>query len=365
MLTLIILLLHIYHSNAETILCDAKNTGSCKCNKEISGETCTLDCTSNDVCQDGKLKCRSGDNCIIDCSANSACSGSTIIDANGAIDVTVICGNEDSCKGSTHITCGTGICTIECSQSTSCEDITIDATDAWEFTCTPTSNCQQATQILTPFVIQRGVNEALIEPPIIDLTNDGASLILYTRLCKYIVTDSAGLLYIRMTRYCYCTDEFDDSTCSIPGPTLLTKGNIKISLTQVNQLTGANSTQDRFYHNQFQNMDSTNIHTHGIHVSPFQDDVFITVEPGLFTTYTYTYGYHYPGTYWYHAHHHGSVAYQVDAGLHGALIMTSDDALEINLQIYKENILLFNWQYPLSKEDCIGANANRGGSSST
>eukprot|EP01084_Bolivina_argentea_P039389 72793_1 len=231
LLTLILILLTIYHCNGETISCNAKNTGSCKCSNDRSGETCILDCASEDRCQDGKLKCRSGDSCIIDCSAKAACSGNAVIDASKAVDVTVICGNEDSCKGNTEIICGTGICTIECSESTSCEDTTIDATDSSQFICTPNSNCRQAAQILTPaprpaaFEIQRGVNETLFEPPIIDLTSNGASLTLYTRLCKYSVKDSAGLLYIRMTRYCYCTDEINDSTCSIPGPTLLTKGN--------------------------------------------------------------------------------------------------------------------------------------------
>eukprot|EP01084_Bolivina_argentea_P285968 490494_1 len=214
------------------------------------------------------------------------------------------------------------------------------------------------------FEIERGVNEPLIEPPIIDLTSDGASTTIYTRLCKHSVTNSAGLLYIRMTRYCYCTHESDDSSCSIPGPTLFTKGNTKISITQVNQLKGAAHVPDLFDSNHFKDMDVTNIHTHGIHVSPDEDDVLIAINPGEEFTYTYTYGYHYPGTHWYHAHCHGGVAFQLNVGLYGAQIMTSDDILEKDLSKYSQNVLLFNWQWAYPKSKCI-PDANKGGSSSS
>eukprot|EP01083_Nonionella_stella_P203686 743056_1 len=87
------------------------------------------------------------------------------------------------------------------------------------------------------YEITRGVGEPLYEPPRIDLTSNGARLTLYVRLCKYSVTDN-GFLYLRMTRFCYCTSRYEDASCSYPGPTLILKGNTKISLTIVNQMSG-------------------------------------------------------------------------------------------------------------------------------
>ncbi len=155
--------------------------------------------------------------------------------------------------------------------------------------------------IPTSSEIQHGVNEPLEEPPVFDLTTDGASLTLYTRLCQHSVIDKndGDKLYVRMTRYCYCTHQTDDDSCSVPGPTILTKPNTQIKITQVNQLVGASAATNQFYHNKIKDLDVTNIHTHGLHVSPFEDDVFtITLNPQTSNQYIYTYEYHYPGTHW-------------------------------------------------------------------
>ncbi|MCG5240487.1 multicopper oxidase family protein [Azospirillum doebereinerae] len=82
---------------------------------------------------------------------------------------------------------------------------------------------------------------------------------------------------------------------------------------------------------------TTNLHTHGLHVSPNSpgDNVYLEVLPqgtdakyadgvtsfvGDFT-YTYDLSNHTPGTFWYHPHRHGSVAVQVASGAAGALIV--------------------------------------------
>eukprot|EP01084_Bolivina_argentea_P072693 131980_1 len=92
----------------------------------------------------------------------------------------------------------------------------------------------------------------------------------------------------------------------------MTIGNTRIIVKIVNQLSGEESTMDDTYWNHFKDMDTTNLHTHGIHVSPFEDDVLIAIEPDQEYTLTYNYGFHYPGTFWYHAHHHGSTLFKVD-----------------------------------------------------
>jgi len=68
----------------------------------------------------------------------------------------------------------------------------------------------------------------------------------------------------------------------------------------------------------------TNLHTHGLHVSPAgnSDNPFITVDPGASFDYAIQIpADHRPGTYWYHPHHHEHVADQVFGGLSGALIV--------------------------------------------
>ncbi len=72
----------------------------------------------------------------------------------------------------------------------------------------------------------------------------------------------------------------------------------------------------------------TNLHVHGLHVPPTGagDDPFVRVEPGAGHDYDYTVPSDHPtGTFWYHPHHHGTVADQVSGGLHGAIVLTEPD----------------------------------------
>ncbi|MFI5628680.1 multicopper oxidase family protein [Streptomyces sp. NPDC051664] len=68
----------------------------------------------------------------------------------------------------------------------------------------------------------------------------------------------------------------------------------------------------------------TNLHVHGLHVSPSgnSDNVFIHINPGE----TFHYAYQFPknlapGTYWYHSHAHTMSAPQVAGGMSGVLIV--------------------------------------------
>ncbi|PWC40159.1 multicopper oxidase domain-containing protein [Azospirillum sp. TSO22-1] len=82
---------------------------------------------------------------------------------------------------------------------------------------------------------------------------------------------------------------------------------------------------------------TTNLHTHGLHVSPEgrSDNVYLEILPkgteakyadgetsvvGGFD-YVYALKNHTPGTFWYHPHRHGSVAVQVASGAAGALVV--------------------------------------------
>ncbi|MGW7636557.1 multicopper oxidase family protein [Streptomyces decoyicus] len=68
----------------------------------------------------------------------------------------------------------------------------------------------------------------------------------------------------------------------------------------------------------------TNLHVHGLHVSPSgnSDNIFLAIEPGQ----TYHYAYRFPsnlaaGTYWYHPHPHTQSAAQTAGGMSGLIIV--------------------------------------------
>lgn len=93
----------------------------------------------------------------------------------------------------------------------------------------------------------------------------------------------------------------------IPGPTLRLRAGDVLRLRLVNKLA-----------------EPSNLHLHGLHVSPQGngDNVFVAVGPGSSFDYEYQLpAQHPPGLYWYHPHHHGRVADQVFAGLFGAVVV--------------------------------------------
>ncbi|WP_417598910.1 multicopper oxidase family protein [Oceanospirillum sp.] len=88
----------------------------------------------------------------------------------------------------------------------------------------------------------------------------------------------------------------------------------------------------------------TNMHVHGVHVSPESPSDNILLLVGYKQTEHYRYEIpsdHPPGTYFYHAHFHGSVALQVASGMAGALIIEGplDEIPEIKAA--KEQVLCF------------------------
>jgi FtsP/CotA-like multicopper oxidase with cupredoxin domain len=94
---------------------------------------------------------------------------------------------------------------------------------------------------------------------------------------------------------------------TVPGPTIQVQPGDKLRIKFVNQLG-----------------ETTNLHTHGLHVSPEgnSDNPMIMIHDGETFQYEYQIPADHPaGTYWYHPHHHGQVANQVYAGLYGAIIV--------------------------------------------
>jgi len=99
----------------------------------------------------------------------------------------------------------------------------------------------------------------------------------------------------------------------VPGPTLRVHAGDTLSVSLKNGLT-----------------DPSNLHVHGLHVSPEDnsDNMFVTVEAGDSFDYQYELpADHPPGVYWYHPHLHRFVAEQVFSGLYGAIIVEDPEPI--------------------------------------
>ncbi|KAI8835380.1 Cupredoxin [Chytriomyces cf. hyalinus JEL632] len=117
---------------------------------------------------------------------------------------------------------------------------------------------------------------------------------------------------------------------AIPGPTWNITAGDTVTVTIVNQL-GANNDADDLVDmtlmNTMHSPNSTNLHTHGLHVSSSQDNVFQRIYPGETFQYKYTIPEdHAPGLHWYHSHKHGTSALQVMGGLVGAIYVRPTEA---------------------------------------
>jgi FtsP/CotA-like multicopper oxidase with cupredoxin domain len=95
---------------------------------------------------------------------------------------------------------------------------------------------------------------------------------------------------------------------TIPGPTLVVNPGDRLYIKYANAL-GANHGPTAF--NSYHQPNTTNLHVHGLHVSPLApaDDIFgMVAPPGETLQYKYKLpADHSPGTYWLHPHHHGSL----------------------------------------------------------
>lgn len=113
------------------------------------------------------------------------------------------------------------------------------------------------------------------------------------------------------TRFCLTYNR------TTPGPTLRVRPGDRLQIRLENRLA-----------------EPTNLHTHGLQVSPEGDgdNVFVAVDPGEDRTYVYDIpADHRSGLFWYHPHAHHTVARQVAGGLAGAIVVVDevDDAPEL------------------------------------
>jgi FtsP/CotA-like multicopper oxidase with cupredoxin domain len=114
----------------------------------------------------------------------------------------------------------------------------------------------------------------------------------------------------------------------LPGPTLRLRPGDRLRVRLVNRLAQA-----------------TNLHVHGLHVSPERngDNPFVTVEPGSTFDYDYRLAHDHPsGMFWYHPHHHGMVADQIFGGLYGAIIVDEPEGEFGSIPITRERVLVIS-----------------------
>lgn len=112
---------------------------------------------------------------------------------------------------------------------------------------------------------------------------------------------------------------------SIPGPTMNMQPGNKYVLRYRNLLPYQAPDPD---HNVLKDANISNLHTHGLHISGESpgDDVTRFFEGGFGGDFVYDIpSDHMGGTFWYHAHHHGSTFLQVSTGGFG-LIVVDDSA---------------------------------------
>ena len=130
------------------------------------------------------------------------------------------------------------------------------------------------------------------------------------------------------------------------GPTLRVGRNDTLVIRLTNNLQDEKSTTGHPGNiNTPHGFNTTNLHTHGLHVSPEDksDNIFLEVPPHGRQDYKIVLSNHPSGTHWYHPHKHGSVAIQVSSGMAGALVVDGgiDDVPGIKETRKRERIFVF------------------------
>ena len=134
---------------------------------------------------------------------------------------------------------------------------------------------------------------------------------------------------------------------SIPGPTLLMTPGNKYVLRFKNMLPYQAPNPDM---NVFKDPNISNLHTHGLHISGESpgDDVTRFFEGGYGGDFVYDIpSDHMGGTFWYHAHHHGSTFLQVSGGAFGLIVIDdSADGIPANVAAMAEQHLVLGFLDP-------------------
>ena len=129
---------------------------------------------------------------------------------------------------------------------------------------------------------------------------------------------------------------------TVPGPTLRLKPGDVLRVKLINDMP-PNRDQAPIDHLLPHRFNTTNFHSHGLHVSPsgISDNVMRIMEPGESSDIEIAIpSDHIPGTNWYHPHAHGSADVQLASGAVGALIIEGDFADVPEIAAAQERLLV-------------------------
>ena len=139
----------------------------------------------------------------------------------------------------------------------------------------------------------------------------------------------------------------DTGGINIPGPTMKMTPGEKYVLKFRNRLPYEPKSPE---HNVFKDPNVSNLHTHGLHISGESpgDDVTRSFEGGAGGDFVYDIpNDHMGGSFWYHAHHHGSTYLQVSGGAFGMIVIDdSGDGIPANVAAMEERQLVVAYLDP-------------------
>jgi FtsP/CotA-like multicopper oxidase with cupredoxin domain len=127
------------------------------------------------------------------------------------------------------------------------------------------------------------------------------------------------------------------------GPTLIVKPGDTLNV-DLSNLLPPDTTPPSSNINIPHDFNVTNFHTHGLHVSPTgnSDNVLLKIKPGQKFHFEINVPKdHPPGTFWYHAHIHGSTALQVGSGVSGVIIIKGGLDRVDQIKVAKQKVFVF------------------------
>ena len=207
---------------------------------------------------------------------------------------------------------------------------------------------------------QRTGDEA---PQMRELWSRDGALTVRLKFAMGDVNTPAGVVPLR----CWMLDEVDKAhgnaarggtlasdACLVPAPTLRVRPGDLLTLIVRNTLPATSSRCQRAHlatepegnnaaecENTFHAPNTLNVHTHGLHVSPLFDDVFVAQGPGTTRTYRFPIERdHAPGMSWWHPHYHGSGSLHLASGAAGALIVDPLDGGDADSEAFADERVL-------------------------
>jgi FtsP/CotA-like multicopper oxidase with cupredoxin domain len=180
-------------------------------------------------------------------------------------------------------------------------------------------------------IVKSPYESAPLAEPEVRRSVDG--VLATTLRCRYAYKDVGGYRLFMRT--------YDGD---IPGPTLRAKPGDTLRIRLVNDLPPNRDAMpaDMMRPHHF---NSTNMHFHGLHVSPdgISDNVLRVMAPGQsYDVEVVIPTDHPPGTYWYHPHNHGSADVQIASGMVAALIIEGDFAEVPEIASARERLLVLS-----------------------